>query len=214
MSRRWTRALAVLAALLTGLPTASCAVMGGEAEPIATSTADAALVTGVAETATAIPGPIATLPGPTEALAETLGNLAYQGILDEPVVLAGGHFEGEPFVAGGASRPTVQLLPGPVALGNLNGDGQPDAAVLLASNYGGSGTYLYLATVELRDGVWTNNATTPLGDRLQPQGLAIENGRIALALLSHNENDPACCPSVVVERRFRLNGGQLVEAED
>lgn len=214
MTHRWTRTLVVCAALLAGLPAASCTVMGGEAKPIATATADAAPVTGVAETPAAIPRPIATLPGPSEALSETLGNIAYRGILDEPVTLAGGYFEGEPFVEGGASRPTVRLLPGPVARGDLTGDGQPDAAVLLTSNDGGSGTFIYLATVELRDGAWRNSATTPLGDRVRPQVLTIENGRISLALLSHDADDPACCPSLATTRQFQLADEQLVETDD
>jgi hypothetical protein len=163
-----------------------------------------------ASTPPATPEPTDTV----ETLLESLGNIAYRGVLDQPIRLTGGYFEGSPFVEAGASRPTVMLLPEPVALGELDGDGQQDAAVLLAMNSGGSGTYIYLATVELRDGAWTNTATTLLGDRVQLHGLTIEDDQISLTLLSHGPDDPACCPTLATTRRFRWNDEQLVEAVD
>lgn len=151
---------------------------------------------------------------PVELSAEALGNATYSDILEEPVALVDGQYVGEPFVEGGASRPTVTLMADPAATyGDLNGDDQPEAAVLLVSDSGGSGTFIYLSAMEARDGAPYNLATTILGDRDQPQTLAIVDGRVVVGLLSHDDDDPACCPTVETIREFTLEGETLVEVE-
>ncbi len=105
----------------------------------------------------------------------------------------------------------MTLLPEPVSYGDLDGDGQTDTAVLLAANTGGSGTFIYLAAVALRDGRPVNPATTLLGDRVQVKSLSIDNGQIAVTLLTQGPDDPQCCPSQEVTRTFRLSGDQLIE---
>ncbi|MCB0173146.1 MAG: LysM peptidoglycan-binding domain-containing protein, partial [Anaerolineae bacterium] len=81
-------------------------------------------------------------PAETSVLTiDQLANATYTGIYDDQeVTLTDGQYEGEPFVEGGASRPTVNFNPNDVAFGDLNGDGVEDAAVLLSENSGGSGT--------------------------------------------------------------------------
>jgi hypothetical protein len=148
---------------------------------------------------------------PAELLLTALGNATYRGILDEPVTLAGGTYVGEPFTEGGASRPRVSLLPELVAYGDLNGDGRNEAVVLLASDSGGSGTFLYLAAVEARDGAPSNLATTLLGDRVQVKAITIDGGRILVDSLSHAADDPACCPTLDSSRAFRLQDDRLID---
>lgn len=150
---------------------------------------------------------------PAELPPEVLGNAFYRGILDEAITLVNGRYEGEPFVEGGASRPTVMLMAEPVAYGDLNGDGGTDAAVVLVSDSGGSGTFVYLAAVESRDGAPNNLATLLLGDREQVRSLTIEDGRLIAKLLSHAADDPACCPSLETIREFKLQGETLVDAD-
>jgi hypothetical protein len=157
--------------------------------------------------------PAAASVQPAELDIEVLGNSTYRGILDEAVTLDGGVYEGDSFVAGSASHPVVTLLPEPVAFGDMNGDGRPDAAIILVSDSGGSGSFVYLAAVESRDGVADNVATLLLGDRVQVKSLAIEKGRLVARLLSHAPDDPACCPSRETIREFTLAGETLVEVE-
>jgi hypothetical protein len=76
----------------------------------------------------------------------------YTGIFDAPVTLVEGRFEGAPYVPGGASRPVVMLLAEPRASGDLTGDAEPERAVVLAADSGGSGTFVYLAVLG-RDGI-------------------------------------------------------------
>jgi heat shock protein HslJ/LysM repeat protein len=140
-----------------------------------------------------------------------LTNATYQGIYEQPVTLTNGTYEGEPFVEGGASRPTVTFIPDPVAYGDVPGDDQNDAAVLLAENSGGSGTFVYLAVVVNQDGQPVNVATILLGDRAQVQSMKIENKQIAVNLIQHGPDDPMCCPSQQVIKTFALQGDQLVE---
>lgn len=211
-------ALSVVVLLLGLLAACGGADAGGADTSGADTSADAA---GQAEAATtaATPSPAPSqdteptaapdVPAPLDLAA--LGQATYTGIYDEPITLDDGYYEGEPFVEGGASRPTVTLLTEPVVFGDLNGDGQPDAAVALLSETGGSGAFIYLA-VAASDGATVNTTTTPLGDRVQISGLVVEDGAIQVTLLTHGPEDPACCPSQEVVRTFRLQDGQLVEA--
>jgi uncharacterized lipoprotein YbaY len=142
---------------------------------------------------------------------QELANGTYKGIYEQPVTLTDGAYEGEPFVEGGASRPTVTFIDNPIAYGDLNGDGQEDAAVLLAENSGGSGTFVYLAAVVSQDGQPVNVATTLLGDRVQVDSLEIENNQIVVDMVQAGPDDPMCCPSQQVVKTFELQGDQLVE---
>jgi heat shock protein HslJ len=142
---------------------------------------------------------------------EALQNAVYQGIYDEPVQLTDGRYEGEPFVPGGASRPTVTFHPEVYAFGDLNGDGVDDAVVILIENSGGSGSFIYLAAVINEDGAPVNVATAFVGDREQAQALTIEDGEITLEMVAHGPDDPMCCPTQEVTKRYQLQGDQLAE---
>ncbi len=149
---------------------------------------------------------------PTAQLTlEALQNASYQGIYDEPVQLTDGRYEGEPFVPGSASRPTVVLHPEVYAFGDLNGDGVDDAVVILIENSGGSGNFRYLAVVINQDGTLVNVATQFVGDREQAQLISIEDGEITLEMVAHGPDDPMCCPTQEVTKVYQLQDDQLVE---
>lgn len=142
---------------------------------------------------------------------ESLRGASYAGIYDEPVSLTAGRYEGEPFVSGGASRPTLTLVDELVARGDLDGDGRRDAAVLLVENSGGSGSFVYLAAVLDRDGAALNAGTVLLGDRVSLRGLAVADGVIVADTLVHASDD--AMPRPTRKRRVSLQwrGGSLVE---
>jgi heat shock protein HslJ len=140
-----------------------------------------------------------------------LQNTSYQGIYDEPVQLTDGQYEGEPFVPGGASRPTVVLHPEVYAFGDLNGDGVDDAVVILIESSGGSGSFIYLAAVINESGTPVNVVTYFVGDREQVQAITIEDGEITLNMVTHGPDDPMCCPTQEVTKKYQLEGDQLVE---
>ena len=156
-----------------------------------------------------IPAQAGTTEG--ELTLEALQNALYQGIYDDPVQLTDGKYEGEPFVPGGASRPTVVLHPEVYAFGDLNGDGVDDAAVILIENSGGSGNFRYLAAVINEGGAPVNVATYFVGDREQAQAISIDGNQITLDMVSHGPDDPMCCPTQEVTKVYRLQDDQLVE---
>lgn len=189
---------------------AGCSAPGSE-PPVAATNQPAATP---AVIVTTVPAEAVTPVVPPELSFESLGNATFQGLLEGgPVTLAGGRYEGEPFVAGGAARPVVTLLPEPAAYGDLDGDGQVDAAVVLASDMGGSGTYLYLAVVQSLEGEPVNTATALLGDRVRARSLDIEGDHLNVALLIHGPDDPACCPTLESLQSFGLEGDRLVEVD-
>ena len=81
-----------------------------------------------------------------------------------------------------------------VAFGDLDGDGIADAAVVLFTSGGGSGTFKYLVAVLYRDGEPVQAARVYLGDRAPVRSLAISGGRIVAQTVTHR-----------VRRRYMLS---------
>ncbi len=158
-----------------------------------------------------------TSPGVAEAVAPTVVELAtatYSGILEQPVTLIGGRWEGEPFVDGGASRPTVGLVDHFILTGDLDGDGADEAVAVLWESSGGSGNRLYLTVMERRDGTIENLGTTLIGDRVQIRSGAIEENRITLDVVRAGVGDAACCPSEKAEVTWVLDEDGLTRTGD
>ena len=124
-----------------------------------------------------------------------LAHATYTGIMDAPVTLVDGRWEGEPFVEGGASRPTVGLVDHFILTGDLNQDGLDEAVALLWENSGGSGNRLFLAAVSSGEDIVTNLGTALIGDRVQIRSGTIDDGRITLDIVRAGPEDAACCPT-------------------
>jgi heat shock protein HslJ len=110
---------------------------------------------------------------------------------------------------GSASKVTVTLTQH--ATGDLDGDGVPDAAAILATNTGGTGTFITLEAVLSQGGLPVHEATAPLGDRTQVKAVSIAGGVIALDMIVHGPQDPMCCPTQPAATQYRLQGGQLMQ---
>jgi heat shock protein HslJ len=50
-----------------------------------------------------------------------------------------------------------------------------------------------------------------LGDRAKIRSLAIQDGQIALEMVTHGPDDPMCCPTQIVRNTYALEGDELVE---
>lgn len=113
------------------------------------------------------------------------------------------------YMAGsGVDYLAVNLLE-PIALGNLDGDGQADAAVLLAENGGGSGTFISLLALLNRAGQPQQTGEILIDDRPLINSLKIAGGKIILEAVIHGTDDPMCCPSFPVTETFTLDGAGL-----
>jgi heat shock protein HslJ len=210
----------VLATLLMLAAVTACAALSPTATPVPTATptpvSEATPTATPAPTDTPVPQPTAT-PTPVPPLTlEVLQNATYSSEWEESgtITLTNGRYEGEPFVEGGASRLIVTFVE-PVAFGDLDGDGVEDAAVILAANAGGSGTFKTLEAVRAaapnEGGEPVHLASYPLGDRVRIESLAIKDGQIVLEMITHGPNDPMCCPTQQVVRTYALRGGELVQ---
>lgn len=142
------------------------------------------------------------------SLAELLDG-TYEGILGEPVTLSRGIWEGDPFVDGGAARPSVGLVQHFLLEGDLDGDGTPEAAVLLWESAGGSGTRSYLAVMKRVGGEVRNLATALVGDRTQVMSGSVADGRVILQLVEAGPGEAACCPSQTTSTSWALTDAGL-----
>jgi hypothetical protein len=112
-----------------------------------------------------------------------------------------------------AARVWVTML-NVVAYGDVNGDGVSDAAVILATNTGGSGVFHDLAVVVDRDGRPVNVAITNIGDRVKINSISVDRQRIVLDLVTQGPSDPMCCPTNHVIQKYELQGGTLVLVDE
>ena len=113
-------------------------------------------------------------------------------------------------IAPDSASELVVRLTDKIAFGDLNGDGVEDAAVILVSDPGGSGTFYDLAAVINREGKAKYAAGVFLGDRVKVEEVSIKSGQIVAKMVIHHRTDPRCCPSLRVEQEYRLQGDEVV----
>lgn len=140
----------------------------------------------------------------TAPTIEELSTATFEGIFDYPITLVDGSWRGRPVVEGGASRPTVELVPDLYLTGDLDGDGREEAIVLLAESSGGSGTRLYLAATAHVNGQVSNLGTVLIGDRVQVRAARLDGDRIILDLLQAGPGNALCCPTQKARKSWKL----------
>ena len=135
-----------------------------------------------------------------------LPNHAYTGLPGMPstIELDEGRWNGEAFQPGGASRPSVTLLPDFRVRGDLGGDGRADVVAVLATNSGGSGELVHAVVLSDSGSGWTQSGLALLGDRVQVRGGRIAGGSLLLDVVEAGPNDAACCPGRVLTRGWRF----------
>lgn len=119
------------------------------------------------------------------------------------LTLANGHYEDSDLVNAD--------LDGLAAIGDVDGDGVEDRAVLLVTSTGGSGVFRELYVLRRQGGALVVSAPALLGDRVEVNDLRIERGEIVTDLVVQGADDPLCCPTQAVTYRFRLVGNALTE---
>jgi hypothetical protein len=105
-----------------------------------------------------------------------------------------------------------------IVTGDLDGDGNPDVAVLytLEGAHGGSNDYnQYLAVFVNVSGKYVYKAHRRVGGRFERNIdlKSIEGGKILLDTMEYLPSDPSCCPSKKGATQFTLAQGKLVETK-
>ena len=149
------------------------------------------------------PAPLA----PADAATAT-----YRGLVDlpGPVTLIDGRWVGAPS-AGGASRPSLTLLRGAFASGDLDHDGVSEAAVVLGLGSGGSGDLIHLAILRRQGAAVVSVATALVGDRVAIRAMRIAGSRVELDVVQAGPGDALCCPGELASRAWDFADGRLVE---
>ncbi len=101
---------------------------------------------------------------------------------------------------------------GEPVLGDINGDGTPDAALMLTQEMGGSGAFFYAAAaIASSSGALGTNAIF-LGDRVAPQNIEIRDGQIIANFAERNPGEPMTTrPSLGVSAYITFVDGKLQE---
>lgn len=147
-----------------------------------------------------------TAPDPS---AERIKNSQYQLGFSEVIRVVqlsnGAYQEG---AAGSAEYVQVRVSDF-VAAGDLTGDGVNETAAIISENYGGTGVFTFLALYVDQAGEPVFLTSVFIDDRPVIDGLQIENGEIFLQAVTHDGDDPFCCPTLRNERHYRLINNQL-----
>ena len=126
------------------------------------------------------------------------------------VTLSHGEYR-EPAAPGSASEIIVKLTDKRV-FGLING--KETGAVMLVTESGGSGTFYDLALLSKEAEEWVNTDTILLGDRVNVQVIKIKNNHIVISMITHDPNNPMCCPTHEVVKTFAIKENKLVPVTD
>lgn len=98
-----------------------------------------------------------------------------------------------------------------IAFGDLNNDNIKDAAVILVSRFGGTGSFKELAVVINNNGKPHNINSKSLGDRTVINSVKIKDSKIILDIITHGPKDALCCPTLQKTIKLELRGNELIE---
>ena len=132
------------------------------------------------------------------ALAEGTYIVSIPGGLDT-VALAGGRHRDE------TTGVESVLLP-LAAWGDLYGDDRREVAAVIVTRIPGRGALNEMVVVADGGGRPVQIAHEYLGDRVDVEGLAVADRSVAVQMQVHGPDDPACCPTQRVSRRFTIQG--------
>ena len=121
-----------------------------------------------------------------------------------------GEYEGQAGDAPGASS----LHIGQVDLfiyGDLDGDGAEDALTFLSSSAGGPEIVVSLEAFLNKNGRPAHAASYRIGDRVAIDSVTVDREVVHLYIITQGPDDAACCPTLHVLRKVRLQNRTFVE---
>lgn len=90
---------------------------------------------------------------------------------------------------GSAAKNTARIV-GEPAVGDATGEGEQDAALLIANDPGGSGTFYYAVLAVNHGGSYQATNAVPLGDRIAPKGIDYVDGHFVYNFLDRKSGEP------------------------
>jgi len=90
----------------------------------------------------------------------------------------------------------VTYIDNTLTYGDLDGDGQDDAVVLLVENSGGSGSFFYVGAQLNGDGRSEDAGAGLLGARVQQISSQIEDGQIVAEIVTQGPDEGMCCAHI------------------
>jgi hypothetical protein len=148
-------------------------------------------------------------PTPAPDYVTRIRNAEYQlGLTDglRIVQLTDGRFEQG--TSGGEDYISVNVTDF-TARGDLNGDGFDEYAAMIAENYGGTGTFVFLAVFTDAGGELKYQTSVLVDDRPLLNELSIDKGEVFLGATTHRSDEPMCCPTLQTARHYKLINNQL-----
>jgi heat shock protein HslJ len=155
--------------------------------------------------------PLPAAPSPASVTEALVADATISGLFATPARFEAGSHEGAPFTPGGAARPLAVMMAPLVRLGELDAVPGTDAAVVIASNEGGSGERIKLAIVAMRSGAATGVGTATVGDRTKVRDVRVAAPDITLDVVEIGPGEPACCGTQLATKTYRLEGSTLKE---
>ena len=191
-----TQALPTLSPTITSVPPTLTATMSDTPLPV-TLTLTLTLTATTSATTSATPLPLLT--------EDMLKNATYQlSSYPKTVTLKEGKYDG----SADADQVAAVMLP-QIAFGDLNGDGLEDAAVLIAENGGGSGSFVSVFAILNQAGKPLQSGAALIDDRANIKALSIKNGQISVDALIHGTNDAMANPTLAVTENYIITKSGL-----
>ncbi len=114
--------------------------------------------------------------------------------------------------APGSASKTITSVFGKPVYGNIDGEGDVDAALILTYDPGGSGTFYYVAAALDVNGIILGTRAIFLGDRVAPKNISVRNGVIVVNYAKRTLGEPmAVPPSVGTSKYLVLDRNMLKE---
>jgi hypothetical protein len=124
------------------------------------------------------------------------------------------HGRAEKAVAQGSATKVITSVFGKPVYGDLDHDGNDDAALILAREPGGSGIFYYVAVSINVNGSYRGTNAVLLGDRIVPRDVGIHNGKVVVRYIDRGPRQAMTAqPSVGQTKYLKLEKGILEEIE-
>jgi hypothetical protein len=152
-----------------------------------------------------------TLPSPALTLDQLLNGTYHLPYSNQWVTLVNGRFDREESPTVDEIELHAEILE-PIAFGELDGDGDEDAAVLFSERIGSGPEIFVSVLVMLNEGglpVEYFHQQKYIDDRPLIHSMSIISKRIVLDAVIHGYQDPVCCPNYPVVESFQPFDDQL-----